>query len=99
MLNRYEKLPNLAIKPDLPKRKKLRDQFENVEYNADIYDMVIWMLDLDVILNLGIVNELGNYIGALAPRENVYVLINTPCLEFWFLQHVRNSGHIMRNAR
>jgi hypothetical protein len=92
MLQRSEQLPGFTIKPELPTRKKLRDQYQLANDYSSIYDIVIWMLDLDVIIREDLIQELGDYINMLVSKENVHVLINTPCLEFWFLQHFTDSG-------
>ena len=92
MLRRHENVPGISIQPELPKRKTLKDQYEAVKSNAGIYDYSIWVLDLDVVLKLGATSELKRYLNDLKKIKKVHVLINTPCLEYWFLQHVKDTG-------
>jgi len=93
MLRRNESIPGVSIQPELPKKKSLKDQYEVVKSNADIYDYSIWVLDLDVVIQVvGALNELRGYLVELKKIKNVHVLVNTPCLEYWFLQHVKDTG-------
>lgn len=94
MLRRNESIPGISIQPELPKKKSLKDQYDAVKLNAGIYDSSIWVLDLDIVIAIqGAVQELKGYLQAFEKMENVHVLINTPCLEFWFLQHVKDAGN------
>ena len=101
MMKRHEPLPKIAIKPDLPARKKLKDQYETVKEYARHYDKVIWLLDFDTVLKESRetrkgqktkIQEFKAYGKALEKHKNVEVLINTPCLEFWFLLHFHATG-------
>lgn len=94
MMQRNENWP-IAIKPELPKKKKLIDQYELVLENALVYDEVFWVIDLDTIVSESKetsksqkpIDELKNYIAKLKKYKNVHLLINNPCLELWFLLH------------
>lgn len=93
MLKRNEPVSGISIQPELPKKKSLKDQYEAVKINAGIYDTSVWVLDLDVVIQVpGALKELEGYIRDFKKFKNVHVLINTPCLEYWFLQHVKNTG-------
>jgi hypothetical protein len=92
MLRRTENIPGVTLRPDLPQAKKLIDQFEEVKRNAKEFDFSVWILDLDVIIRERAIDELDHYQKQLADIKNVYVLVNTPCLEFWFYQHFKDSG-------
>lgn len=86
----------ISIKPDLPSRRTLAEQFEIVKYNAQVYDVYIWIVDLDVII-LGKQEHIFNkYIAEIATSKSlaarVHILVNTPSLEYWFLQHVKDTG-------
>ncbi len=92
---------NIAIKPELPKKKKLADQFEFVKKEARDYDKVFWLLDLDVIIKetaeqlagkKTALEEIASYIKTLNKYKNVEILFNTPCLEFWYLLHFKNTS-------
>ena len=95
-LRTYENPKGVTIKPDLPGRKTLLEQFETVKRNAGIYDVFIWIVDLDVIILEKQESNFNNYLNEIAENERlinrVHVLVNTPSLEFWFLQHVKDTG-------
>ena len=92
LMKEYEKLPRIDIKPELPKKKKLKELFELVKNNAQIYDNVIWLLDLDVILRNKQVDKLKKYVGQLKKNNRATILVNNPCLEFWFLLHFKPTS-------
>lgn len=100
-LKHVEKI-SAKIKPDLPTRSALEDQYNKVVEALNHYDRVYWVVDYDDInkqhrdkpsnntlqkfLNLKSKFEqltgLPEYSGKVAK-----VLINNPCLEFWYLLH------------
>lgn len=92
MLKKNETLQGISIQPELPKKKTLMEQFELVKANANIYDLSIWIVDLDVVIAEGNTAELKKYQTEIKGSEKIHMLINTPCLEFWFLMHVKDSG-------
>ncbi len=92
LMKRYEKLPRIDIKPELPKKKKLSELFELVKNNTQIYDKVICLLDFDVILRYNQVEEFKKYVKQLKGNSRAIILINNPCLEFWFLLHFKRIG-------
>lgn len=92
MLRRNEKLPLVSILPELPKKKLLADQFELVKTNAKIYSHSIWIVDLDVVIAEDKAATLAAYISEVKTIKNIDILVNSPCLEFWFLMHFSTSG-------
>lgn len=38
------------------------------------------------------IGKLGTYLREAKANERITILINTPCLESWFLMHVKDSG-------
>lgn len=100
----------INIKPEIPQRKKLRDQYDLVvEQAKGEYDKVFWIVDLDVILketreSKSEVKPIDKFIDMLntfdSPKNNrerkiygkVNVIVNNPCLEYWFLLHFENDG-------
>ena len=98
----------INIKPEIPQKKKIKDQYKLVkELARSEYDKVFWIVDLDVIVKE--TNE--------APKEkyppllefmklrrnlheefdNVQVIVNNPCLEFWFLLHFVKTNDYYKN--
>lgn len=92
LMKNHEKLPRIDVKPELPRKKKLKELFELVKNNAQIYDKVIWLLDLDVIIRGNKVDEFKKYVKQLKGNSRTIILINNPCLEFWFLLHFKETG-------
>jgi hypothetical protein len=98
MLKKNEILQGISIQPELPKKKILEEQFDLVKANAKIYDVSIWVVDLDVIIAEGKIAELKKYKKEANDIEKIHILVNTPCLEFWFLMHVKDSGKYFREC-
>lgn len=100
LMKQYETLP-IDIKPDLPAKKKLKDQYEEVLEYARHSDKVIWMLDFDTLIKedretkkgkKSKILEFKEYAEELKTIENVEVLVNTPCLEYWYLLHFKETA-------
>lgn len=100
LLKRYENISKLSIKPELPKKKKLLELFNYVKDCSHHYDKVIWIVDFDTILKenkeqkKGKKSEIKKFIeyrDKLGKYDNVHVLVNSPCLEYWYLQHTEKS--------
>jgi hypothetical protein len=75
----------ITLKPEIPKRKSFRDlkrEFKEKGGAAKVF----WIVDRDVIIKEGRVEELNN-LKRSYQNENRWILINDPCLEFWFLLH------------
>lgn len=107
MMKEYESLKSINIKPELPKKKKLEELFEYVIENSKDYSQVIWVIDFDTILkeererkdgSKSKIIELKEYLATIELIENVSVLVNTPCLEYWYLQHLKESGKYFENC-
>lgn len=107
MLKRNERNINVSIEPKIPQRKKIKKQFENVKKLAKIYDKVFWIIDLDVILkenreasNDGEkpIYEFDRLRQKAEKINNVVVIINNPCLEFWFLLHFESTSRFFRDC-
>jgi hypothetical protein len=95
--NERDKL-NVQIKPELPSKKSLVDQFKLVKLLSEDYTKTFWIIDLDVVLKetreakkgeKTRIKELAEYIDIIDEKfaEKIKVIINNPCLEFWLLLH------------
>jgi len=51
MLKRNERMISVDLKPEIPQKKKLPDQFANVLELSRVYDKVFWIVDYDVIVS------------------------------------------------
>ncbi|HEX2956542.1 MAG TPA: RloB family protein [Chitinispirillaceae bacterium] len=94
MIKRHERSININIEPKLPQKKSLQDQYDIVCKIAEDYSKVFWIVDFDVILKETRVSKKGrttplqNFSGYCKnKKENIIIIVNNPCLEFWFLLH------------
>lgn len=74
-LRAHENPMGITIKPDLPRKTPLHEQFEAVKKNADVYDVSIWVVDLDVILNEGKEAISNGFLNEIQDAES---LLNRP---------------------
>jgi hypothetical protein len=100
LLRQVEQLHNVQIKPELPKKKKLKEIYAFVLDLTNDYDKVIWILDLDTIIKEGkeskkglkeMMGIIGKYKKTIEKKQAL-LIVNTPCLEEWFLMHFEYSG-------
>ena len=91
----------LTIKPELPKKKRIEDLCELVcKLAQEEYDKVFWIVDLDQITKEqreatgGKKDPMRTFIECREKvlhgkkyAKRVRVIVNNPCLEFWFLLH------------
>lgn len=96
MMKKNEKAINIDLLPKLPRKKKLIDLYKEVKNAANDYDLVIWIVDLDKIIeeerskkkegsNPKV--EFLKYYKNLERLKNVKIIISNPCLEYWLLLH------------
>lgn len=97
MLKRNERDLNVDLKPEIPQKKKLSEQYERVVSLSNDYDKVFWIIDFDVIIaetrtakkgKVTALQEFKNYTSTIKKKySNVKIIINNPCLEYWLLLH------------
>ena len=101
MMKQNERQVRLTIKPELPKKKRIEDQCELVcKLAQEEYDKVFWIVDLDQIkkeqreATRGKKDPMRTFIECREKvlhgkkyAKQVRVIVNNPCLEFWFLLH------------
>ena len=102
MLKRNERSINVDLKPEIPQRKKLVDQYQKVIELSNDYDKVFWIIDLDVINSetrkakkgtKTALQEFKHYYDEIKKEfKNIIVIINNPCLEFWILLHFETTS-------
>lgn len=76
------------MKPELPHKKKIEDLEKYIEKLKEEYDKVFWIVDFDTIIKqrkLNIFKRCRNKF--LSEDKKIIIIINNPCLEYWFLQH------------
>ena len=99
----------MHLKPEIPQKKTLKQQYERVkELATEEYKYVFWIIDFDEILKQ--TNEaksgaktalarLIEYKEKLEKKKSVFVIINSPCLEFWIYLHFVNTTKQYRNCQ
>jgi hypothetical protein len=103
MMKRNERKLNINIKPELPQRKSIKEQYKLlIDLSKQEYSKVFWIVDLDRIIK----ESRETPKGKKTPLEtlielrrklqkaykNITVIINNPCLEFWFLLHFEKTS-------
>ncbi len=100
MLKKHEEINNnirINIKPEIPQKNNLKVQYQQVCELAEVNKIVFWILDFDTILKetreckKGDKRPLTSFLEyrklLLKEFENVRVIVNNPCLEYWHLLH------------
>lgn len=108
MLKRNENVRHANIEPQIPQRKKLSELYQKVIELALHYDKVFWIIDLDVVIkeskekkkgNRRPLDELKQYVETIAKNQrNATIIINNPCLEFWFMLHFEDTATYYDNC-
>ena len=103
MLKRNEPDILFDITPRIPKNKDIDEQYELVtELSEEEYDKVFWIVDFDVLLkeereskgSTSSLQQFLNYWRELSKQDKVIVIVNNPCLEYWFLLHFKKTAKI-----
>lgn len=102
MLKRNERVSNIKLEPIIPQRKKLSEQYERVVTLSKDYDKVFWIVDFDLIIKetkeakkgtKTALQEFKEYVEDFKKNaENVVVIINNPCFEYWLLLHYETTA-------
>ncbi len=97
MLKRNERSILVNIEPKIPQRKKLLEQYKMVTELSKDYLKVFWIIDFDVIKKESQETKIGakstqqsflEYRKKIEKKyKNIVIIVNNPCLEFWFLLH------------
>jgi hypothetical protein len=108
MLKRNERI-NVNLEPKIPQKKELPEQYKRVIELSNDYDKVFWIIDFDVInaeTKLAkkraktALQELKEYRSEIEKnyKENIVIIINNPCLEFWYLLHFEATSRYYENG-
>ncbi|HHB79058.1 MAG TPA: RloB domain-containing protein [Saprospiraceae bacterium] len=92
-------LPRINIKPELPKKKELHQIVKAIERHKNDYDKVIWLVDYDEIRNNHQERKFQDIQQRLAKFDNIEIIANNPCLEFWFLLHFCETSKLFPNCK
>lgn len=92
MIKRNHRDLKVDIRPEIPQKKKIDDQYKRIVELSDIYDKVVWIVDLDVIISEGLINKMSQYRTSLEKDyKNIIIIYNQPCLEYWLVLHFKFS--------
>lgn len=84
------------IAPKILQKKNIDHQYKLVTtLSEEEYDKVFWIVDLDVLLkeerekrnSTSSLQQFLNYYKSLSKQQKIVVIVNNPCLEYWFLLH------------
>ena len=101
--------PNIPfnIKPQILQKKNIKQQYELVtDLSEEEYDKVFWIVDLDVLLkeerekksNPSSLQKFLSYWQQLSKQNKVVVIVNNPCLEYWFLLHFQMTNKVFTSC-
>ncbi|MGB4655352.1 MAG: RloB family protein [Bacteroidales bacterium] len=103
MLKRNEPKIRVNIKPEIPNKKSVEEQYNLVcDLSKKEFTKVFWIVDLDTFIKedketpkgkKSSLEEFNEYRAILETEyTNVVVIVNNPCLEFWFLLHFKKTS-------
>lgn len=109
MLHRNERHLRINIEPKLPQKKSIAEQYHLVtDLSAREYSKVFWIVDFDSIIKetretpKGKESPLRTFIALRNSLQKDYkhatVIINNPCLEFWFLLHFEKTSKLFETC-
>ena len=108
MLKRNERQLNINIEPKLPSKKSIPEQYKMVSELAEDYTKVFWIVDYDVIIKETRESKSGSETSEqlfirlkekAQQKDNVVVIVNNPCIEFWFLLHFEKTGKLFTDCK
>jgi len=83
------KTSNVKVLPEIPKKKSLQDMYKLFKSKLNEADNIYWVIDLDVVIKENNLHILKDYLKQY--KDNI--IINNPCLEYWFYLHYKSSGN------
>lgn len=109
MLKRNEREIRVSIKPEIPNKKSVEEQYNLVcDLANKEFTKVFWIIDLDTVIKeeneapkgkKSPLKSFEEYRADLAENyENVVIIVNNPCLEFWFLLHFEKTSKYFSNC-
>jgi hypothetical protein len=107
MLKRNEKSINVNLEPRIPQKKKLKDQIQTVLALSKDFAKVFWIIDFDVLVQetkktkKGQITPIQIYEAfrkKIKKHDNITLIINNPCLEFWLLLHFEETSKYFENC-
>ena len=103
MLKRNEPDVLFNITPKILQKKNINQQYDLVTaLSKGDCDKVFWIVDLDVLLkearenkdNTSSLQQFLSYWRKLSKQDKIVVIVNKPCLEYWFLLHFQKTTKV-----
>lgn len=105
-----ENISHIKISPEIIRKSSLKYQYHMIEEYAEYSDIIYWIIDYDIIKYQDFQSktnrcseELKIYINKLnisrKLKNKIVIIINNPCLEFWFLLHFKYSSRQYQNYK
>jgi len=100
LLKQHENL-NINFEPKLPKKKTLIEQFNLIKTLVPESEKVFWVIDFDAIMKETREAKRGEKTPLQKLKElclrcksnkKIIMIINNPCLEYWFLLHFERTS-------
>ena len=102
-LQKWKECENLSInlKPKLPKTKDIKSQFKLAVELSEESEKVFWVIDFDTILEetrkaakgtKTTLQEFQELYNECVKNEKIVIIVNNPCLEYWFLLHFKQTS-------
>ena len=88
------KTANIKVLPEVPKKKSFKDMHDLFKTKINDADKIYWVIDLDVVIKENNVHLLKDYLKT--HKDNI--IINNPCLEYWFYLHYKKDGNFNNNC-
>ncbi|MFV0197831.1 RloB family protein [Empedobacter falsenii] len=105
LMKRYNRDFKINLEPKLPNKKKLKESIKEIKKAAKDYDLVIWVVDLDKIIEdnktsngTNLMNDFKNFYKQALKSKNIKILVVNPCLEYWFLLHYKYTNKPYTNC-
>lgn len=105
LMKRYNKDFKINLEPKLPNTKKLKDSINEIQKAARDYDLVIWVVDLDKIIednrnsrDKNLMNIFKDFYNKSLSSDNIKILVVNPCLEYWLLLHFKYTNKPYENC-
>ncbi|GAB1404868.1 RloB-like protein [anaerobic digester metagenome] len=103
MLKRNERNLRVSIKPEIPNKKSVEEQYNLVcDLSGKEFTKIFWIIDLDTVIKednqapKGKKSQLKTFeeyrTDLITNYPNVVVIVNNPCIEFWFLLHFEKTS-------
>lgn len=92
---------SIHLEPKLPQKKKLKDQFNLAIELSEESEKVFWIIDFDTVLKetreskkekKTPLRELKELYDKCKKNGKIIIIVNNPCLEYWFLQHFEQTS-------